>query len=226
MELIEKNTVEAKNQLRPTEVVQFEKLENTGLRVLFAGNSITLHGIKPEIGWHWLWGMAASAKEKDYVHRLIEKISALCPDAAYCIGQVSAWEVDYKHGEESYDRFKEASYFGADIIVMRFVENCPWDDFDQPLFERELKKMLDFLNSTGKAKIILTTGFWKHIADDGIRAVAAERGYPLVELGDLGELDEMKAVGLFEHTGVAQHPGDKGMEAIAERIFEVLRQYL
>lgn len=226
MEQIEKNTVEAKNQLRPTEVVRFEHLENAGPRVLFAGNSITLHGIKPEIGWHWLWGMAASAKENDYVHRLMEKINALRPDAAYCIGQVSAWEVNYKNGESSYDRFKEASHFGADIIVMRFVENCPRDDFDQRLFEDELKKVLDFLNATGKAKIILTTGFWKHIADAGIRAVARERGYPLVELGDLGEMDEMKAVGLFEHTGVAQHPGDKGMEAIAQCIFDVLKTYL
>ena len=140
MEQIEKNTVEAKNQLRPTEVVRFEHLENAGPRVLFAGNSITLHGIKPEIGWHWLWGMAASAKENDYVHRLMEKINALRPDAAYCIGQVSAWEVNYKNGESSYDRFKEASHFGADIIVMRFVENCPRDDFDQRLFEDELKR--------------------------------------------------------------------------------------
>ena len=226
MDQIDKNTVEAKNQLLPTERVKFENLENPGPRVLFAGNSITLHGIKPEIGWHWLWGMAASAKEKDYVHQLISKISGVSPEASYCIAQVSGWEVRYKEGESTFESFKEAAQFGADIIVMRFVENCPRADFDRLVFERELKKMLDFLNSTGKANIILTTGFWKHIADDAIRAVATERGYPLVELGDLGELDELKAVGLFAHDGVAQHPGDKGMAAIADRIFGVLQNYL
>jgi hypothetical protein len=35
----------------------------------------------------------------------------------------------------------------------------------------------------------------------------------------------MRADGLFEHKGVAMHPGDKGMEAIAERIFSVMQRF-
>ena len=41
-----------------------------GPRVLFVGNSITLHGPRPQIGWTNNWGMAASARDKDYVHLL------------------------------------------------------------------------------------------------------------------------------------------------------------
>ena len=44
----------------------------------------------------------------------------------------------------------------------------------------------------------------------------------LVELGDLGEDSTMRADGLFEHKGVAMHPGDRGMAAIAKRIFSVI----
>lgn len=45
---------------------------------------------------------------------------------------------------------------------------------------------------------------------------------PLAELGDLGEKDEMKAAAFFDHAGVANHPGDLGMEQIAERIWTKL----
>ena len=74
--------------------------------------------------------------------------------------------------------------------------------------------------------MILTTGFWRHPADDGIVEIAEELNLPLVKLGDLGEKDEMKAIGLFEHSGVANHPGDLGMKNIANRIFDVLKNYL
>ena len=50
------------------------------------------------------------------------------------------------------------------------------------------------------------------------RALAQLRGEPLVELGDLGEQDAMKAIGLFAHSGVAAHPGDAGMQEIAARM--------
>ena len=85
---------------------------------------------------------------------------------------------------------------------------------------------MSFLNGSGNAEVIITTGFWKHIADSAIREYAHKNEYHLVELNDLGEDEKMKAIGLFEHEGVANHPGDLGMEKIAERIFNGLKSYL
>ena len=223
---LEKNTVVADRQLQDSGAVKFFNPNGGGKRVMFVGNSITLHGKRPEIGWNGAWGMAASSREKDYVHRLMAAISEQSPDAAFCICQVAEWEMKYKNGKSVYHKYENARNFDADIIVMRFVENCPKIDFDREIFQKETLDLLQYLNPTGQTKIFLTTGFWHHPGDEGIAELARKFGLPLIELGDLGELDEMKAVGLFEHSGVANHPGDRGMEEIARRIFNSVKQHL
>ena len=219
---IGKNTVKAEKQLQENEFVSFVHPDKKGLRVMFLGNSITRHGPKPEIGWNHCHGMAASAKEKDYVHILMKKTEEKISDAAFCICQAAEWERRYREGAQTYPLFQNARDFSADVIVMRLIENCPTSDFDSAVFQKELWNFLSFLNPTGKAKIVLTTGFWKHPGDSAIRALAKEKALPLTELGDLGADPNMKAIGLFAHKGVANHPGDLGMEAIANRIFEIL----
>ena len=222
---LEKNTVESQRQLRETEVVKFINPNGKGKRIMFAGNSITLHGVKEDIGWNNCWGMAASEKENDYVHRLIKSIDDKEQDCAYCICQISTWEVNYKNGKSTYSLYKNAKNFQADIIVFRAVENCPYKDTEQEVFKKELWGLLNYLSGE-ETEIILTTGFWHHPLDKGIIELSEEKSLPLAELGDLGEDDEMKAIGLFEHNGVANHPGDKGMKKIAERIFKVIEKYI
>lgn len=218
---IEKNTVSAKGQLVSSRFVTFDNRQGSGIRVMFVGNSITLHGRLPSIGWDHEWGMAASAKEKDYVHIIKGRIRERHPDAAFCICQVAEWERKFTEGESTYPLYESAREFAADLIIFRFIENCPQLADCAGQFYEEYGKLLTFLSEKNPdAKIIITNGFWKHIYDKQIEKFAFDRQYPFVDLGDLGELDEMKAIGLFEHTGVANHPGDKGMEKIAERIWE------
>ncbi|MBR4911137.1 MAG: hypothetical protein IKZ47_07465 [Clostridia bacterium] len=220
---LKKNTVNAKGQLTDSKSVRFYGADNKGVRVMFVGNSITLHGVLKEIGWNNEWGMAASSADNDYVHILMEKVRKLDPQAAFCICQVAAWESDYKNGREKYPLYENARAFCADIIIARFVENCPGKDFDGAVFKKEMSDLLGFLNPTGSAKIIMTTGFWRHPGDSEIIAYAKENKLPVITLGDLGDNDEMMAKGLFEHSGVAMHPGDLGMKTIADRIFAALR---
>lgn len=223
MAQIDKNTVSAKGQLKPSQFVTFEQAENENIRILFVGNSITLHGVLEDIGWYKMHGMAASEKEKDYVHLVMKYIKKRYGSASFCISQVAEWERQYKNGTELLQLYKNARDFEADIIIMRLVENCPQDGFDHNLFKEKYTELLNYLNPKATRKVIITTSFWHHIADDAICEVAKENNIPLVELGDLGEDDAMKAVGLFEHSGVAAHPGDLGMKNIAERIIEELK---
>ena len=223
---LSKNTVDARNQLRDSELVRFDNPAGSGIRVMFVGNSITLHGPKAEIGWHHDWGMAASGLQKDYVHLLMEKIRQTHPDAAFCVCQVSSWERNYKNGQEQYPLYEAARAFDADIIVMRFIENCSAQDWETERFIRQLDALLSYLNGSGKAEIVYTTGFWHHPGDPSIEECARRHGKQALRLGDLGEQEEMMAIGLFEHKGVAMHPGDRGMAAIAERIFAALQPLL
>lgn len=224
-EQLKKNNVDATKQLTNSEYVWFTNPEAKGIRVMFVGNSITLHGPKASIGWHGSWGMAASARENDYVHILMNRISEKHPDASFCICQAANWEVQFKDGEKTYDLYTQAKSFEADIIIIRLIENCAANENEGDVFKKKFSEFIDYLGGDN-AHVILTTGFWKHPHDTQIRKVASERGYPLAELGDLGELDEMKAVGLFEHSGVAAHPGDKGMLNIADRIWDKLFENL
>ena len=220
MAQIDKNTVESKNQLGCSKHITYENTDGMGTRVLFVGNSITRHAPKADIGWNNDWGMAASEKEKDYVHLVKKAVLEKDSDATFCICQVAEWERNYKEGESQLLPFSEARDFNADIIIMRIIENCDTKVFDAEAFEKEYLNFIKFLNKKGTAKTIITSSFWAHPGDRVLEKIASENGCEFIYLGDLGEKDEMKAIGLFEHSGVAAHPGNLGMEMIAKRITE------
>lgn len=221
------NTVSAKNQINKNKFITYEGKASNKNRILFLGNSITKHGPKSDIGWLNDCGMAASSKDKDYVHRLMYKVYNLDSYASCCIVQLAEWEYNYWDNQVLKNNYTEVLDYHPNIIIVRVVENVPADKLSDYSFADAYEKMLCFFNKDNKAEIILTTSFWwAGQRDDEIRFTANKYGYPIVELGHLGDMDEMKAVGLFEHSGVAAHPGDKGMDAIAEAIWPELKHHI
>lgn len=219
---LSKNTVKADIQLENGDDVTFENKNGNGLRVMFVGNSITRHGFLAEIGWYRDFGMAASSKDKDYVHLMESNILENDPNATFCICQVAEWELNYKNGEDFLVKYQSAREFDADVIFVRIIENCPQNEFDSEVFKNQFDKLLGYLNPNKKAKIFLSTGFWRHPGDNALIEYANEYSLPIAKLGDLGDNPCMKAIGLFEHEGVANHPGDEGMKAIADRFMALL----
>ena len=63
--------------LRAAEPADGGRGEVQARRVLFLGNSITRHPPLASIGWNNDWGMAASAREKDYAHVLASALGEL-----------------------------------------------------------------------------------------------------------------------------------------------------
>ena len=177
-----------------------------GPRVLFAGNSITRHAPKPEIGWTANWGMAASAEDKDYVHLVLDALRVRDPGTEGCIAQLAAWERQYWQGRGILNDYRAAADFAAGLIIVRLAEQMRGEP------PRFMYLLPNFQNPTGRT---MPAARRQAVLD-----VCRARGLPVVELGHLGQRDEMKAIGLFEHSGVAAHPGDAGMAAIAAAILE------
>lgn len=214
------NDVPAVGQLKGSDCISFETTENADIKLLFLGNSITRHGKAENLGWCGDWGMAASSKENDYVHKLISKFCQKGVKVSVCIANLSDWERT-RNMDLLFTKYLSALRFNADYVIVRLGENaCP----DKYLSEFELcyGELTDLFSRNG-AKIVLTDLFWEYEPfDNFVAELAKARGYAFAEIHDLGNDDEMKAIGKFSHNGVAVHPGDKGMAEIAERIFRVL----
>ena len=226
MKQIDKNSVKAENQLKDGNYVTYINPDGDGIRILFLGNSITKHGYNKEIGWPYEFGMAASCIENDYVHLIIKDISKYDEDAVFCICQVSNWERQFKDSKKIYSDFVDAKKFNADIIIARMIENCPRDNFNNDKFKKEYADFITYFNNRNTKNVIVTSSFWEHDGDESLKEYAKENDYPFVYLGDLGEDDSMKAIGRFKHEGVAQHPGDKGMRKIADRIMAEIKKII
>lgn len=218
-ETIIKNDVEAEHQTREKFKI-FEK-EKAKRKVLFLGNSITLHEKAPKIGWNVNWGMAASSEDKDYVHIVLRELEKRYGEIGYCIANVGEWERNYWK-EETLEKFRGAREFGADTVVFRLGENLRKDAFEEYALSGCMRRFMDYF--TAKAKhVVVTDTFWEHgYICDTLKALAEEKGYDFVSISELGYAAENKAIGLFEHEGVAAHPNDLGMARIAERILEKL----
>ncbi|MGN0848034.1 MAG: SGNH/GDSL hydrolase family protein [Kiritimatiellia bacterium] len=197
-----------------------------GPRVLFVGNSITLHGPRPQIGWTDNWGMAASARDKDYVHQLQAKIAAAQPEAQCCLLQVAGtierafYNADWDCGKN----FTWARAFKPDVIVLFFGANVPGDYDNGKMkaarsFGSALDAFLDYLDPEGKALVLISQGFYVRPKLDAEKeAVAKRRGAVFVNIEDIRARADAH--------GRYNHPGDLGMQLIAERFWEKMADYV
>lgn len=212
------NTVPAASQLERDSRIRGEG--DGQPRVLFLGNSITLHAPKEDIGWFGDWGMAASCEEKDYVHVFMEKFRAQYPGAAYRVGQLADWERAFWTDEEVLNDFSELRKWHADYIFAVILgANTPSETLNEHDYAAHYAKMLEFFDPDHTAKVIVGNMFWANQAkDEAVARAAKMHGAKLVDLNDLGSTDEMMALGQYAHHGVSIHPGDLGMQTIAERL--------
>lgn len=217
------NTVSAENQVVLSSEVYRLGDPAARIKILILGNSITRHGPKPEIGWNYDFGMAASEPEHDYVHRLYRHLIRGGYDVQFYVRQASYWEVHFRD-DDVLDHFREEHELSPDLILFRMGENAAKfvnTDIESAEFEEKLRELIAYLNRC-KSPVVYTTGFWRHApVDDAIVRASAGVG-AVVDLNFLGRSEENMAIGQFAHNGVAHHPNDRGMACIASILTPVI----
>ena len=109
----------------------------------------------------------------------------------------------------------------ADVVIFRMCENtCGAAGGVAAAYEERICR---FRADTDCA-VIAVGPFWENNTMENLMRDAADRcGAVWLSLSSLHGDITYQAVGQFEHSGVASHPSDKGMQAIADIIFEGMK---
>lgn len=209
---------------------QVSAVHDDEISIVCIGNSILAHGVAESIGWYNNWGMAASDIELDYYHLLQKKVKeAGFTNVTWSRAGISSLEraidkrMDYDYASEINANFASVIKSAKpDVVILQMGENVSGGPTVES-YAHALECIADFIKSVNPdVQIIFSKPFWGGDAKClGVELAAEHTGFPY---GDISVLNanEYKAIGLFEHSGVASHPGDKGMAAIADIYFEQL----
>ena len=196
-------------------------------KVLFLGNSITKHGPKADIDWSGNWGMAASAEANDYVHLVIKALTEKAGAAPEVMVKNIA---DFERAYSGYDiaaKLKEAIEFKADLIILAIGENVPGlkTAEDKTKLQASITTLLSALKGERKPTILVRSCFWANAAkDEALQLACTTVGGIYVNIGSLSkdESNYARSERPYKHAGVANHPGDKGMAAIAAALVKAV----
>jgi hypothetical protein len=196
-------------------------------RILFLGNSITLHGPKADIGWTGNWGMAASSEEKDYVHLVT---TALAQDTGSTPQIMVRNIADFERNYATYDvdgQLKDLFAFDPDLVILAIGENVPalGSEDAKAQFKAGVMNILRCALAKRHPLMVVRSCFWADAAKDPVLSQACqEAGGIFVNVGPLGRdaANAARSERSFTHDGVAGHPGDKGMKALADAIVQAV----
>lgn len=224
---IDKLKQEIKALKASDEVVWTDK----GYNYLAIGNSITKHGICDY--WWTETGMASSSAEKDYVH-LVEfyLTKSMCREVRTCAYNFCLWETQSNDRAELLVMLDK--YLGTELnlVTIQLGENV----CDTTTYEKDFRELIDYVRDRApRAQIIVIDDFWDSEKCVIKQSVVNKMKVDFVSLPEIRKKSEYQCgLGtivydvdgnqhIVEHSGVACHPGDRGMQYIADEIIKAIR---
>lgn len=191
-------------------------------RMLVMGNSLTCHGPSTDaLGWSGNWGMAATSLDNDYAHQLLRLISRHQPKVKPELRVVSLFEGLIKD-------FQPPSDYKPDLVVVQVGDNFPQEQVNEQDAGEPYGRVLQALRKNGNPLIVCVSD-WGHRdkLNQIMKQQALRYGAVWVDIWQLHSRENTaESEGHFTHGGVNWHPGDKGMKAIAETLWEAIKPRL
>lgn len=203
--------------------------DSESFNYLALGNSITRHG-KCNYWWNEI-GMAATRPDRDYFHIVTKFLEGKYGKVTSQAYGFAIWETQSTDRTQTFNMLTGYLSPELDLITVQLSENAK----DLTTFVPDLTELITYLQrECPKATIILVDDFWSNEKSQLKRQVAENTGVLFASLAEIRGLEEYKC-GLgtivydannqrhvVTHSGVANHPGDAGMSAIATAIIEQL----
>ncbi|MBB3239014.1 hypothetical protein FHW68_000486 [Pseudomonas sp. Tn43] len=205
-------------------------------RILFVGDSITLHGFdettRKNLGWSHISGMAASSRQSDYVSILSREISdarkqptAVCYHTAGGGGTV----------DQRLRALGSVINMRPNLVVIQLGEH---EDIRSgiDILEKNYKKLITALRQLDSRPSIIAVGpwslsrqnslgrysGWSGEVDRVMASVSSEEHVPYSSVADIAALPLAHGAGLSD--GVRWHPNDYGHSLYAKRLFFLYQQ--
>jgi lysophospholipase L1-like esterase len=220
--------VTAINTISSVRQAEYASNEETRVnpKILFYGNSITQIAPNEEIDWPNNWGMAASAESRDYVHLLVDALTESNGiEFEFMIKNGVSLEMNYANYNLS--DLETALNFDANIVIIAIGENANTLNSQKAKdqFEKKLNEVILAFKQQNNPRIVIRSTFWAQSDRDAIlKRVAEANNCIYVDLSHLvyDESNYARSERKYSHAGVAMHPGDQGMQQIADAIFQAL----
>jgi hypothetical protein len=190
--------------------------------VVIFGNSLVRHGPSPGLGWYGDWGMAASAKDSDFVHLLIRDIHLKDPLVVVKFLNIT----DFERGFDTYPLSNLDSLRNPDMLIMKISENVNNKKALEDNFISSYDKLINYVAPNEQSVKVIVDGFWANQnVNRLIEEYALRKNYLFITTTSLSKDSTNTARGKFKHGGVAAHPSDKGMRLIEQNIWRCIKDY-
>jgi hypothetical protein len=171
--------------------------------------------------------MAASAAEKDYVHLVVEAVAKRRGSPPeFRVVNVAEFERDFEHYDLA-TKLKDQVAFQADTVIVAIGENVPALKTEEAKakFKESTVRLLTLLK--GQGALYVRSCFWADATKDALlKEACAAAGGVFVDISalDKDKANFARAEREIAHAGVARHPGDQGMRAIAGALIAAMEK--